>query len=255
MNILFTVCGRAGSKGVKNKNLKCLLGKPLVYYTMAAIELYIENFREFDIIHYCLNTDSKDLVNLVLNWNPDYYIINRTSHLAEDDVPNIAVITDCLTKADEYYKIDHDIVIDLDITSPLRTIQDIFNTVKKKKEDKTLDIVFSVTGARRNPFFNQVKENDDGTVSKVITSQYTARQQTPKIFDMNASIYVYESQFLKNNSSNMIFDGKCGIVEMYDSAVLDIDSEEDFLLMEVIAEYLFRNKLDYNKINNKIILS
>ena len=34
-NILITICGRAGSKGFKNKNLKTFLGTPLVYYTVA----------------------------------------------------------------------------------------------------------------------------------------------------------------------------------------------------------------------------
>ena len=42
MNILFTICGRAGSKGFKNKNLKEMNGVPLVYYTLAAIKAYIE---------------------------------------------------------------------------------------------------------------------------------------------------------------------------------------------------------------------
>ena len=42
MNVLFTICGRAGSKGFKNKNLKMFLGVPLVYYSIAAIALYIE---------------------------------------------------------------------------------------------------------------------------------------------------------------------------------------------------------------------
>ena len=42
MNILFTLCGRAGSKGVKGKNARDFLDVPLVWYSMANIVLYME---------------------------------------------------------------------------------------------------------------------------------------------------------------------------------------------------------------------
>ena len=49
MNILFTICGRSGSKGLKNKNLIKLNGIPLVYYTLSAIKLYQEAHPEDDV--------------------------------------------------------------------------------------------------------------------------------------------------------------------------------------------------------------
>ncbi len=57
MKILFTVCGRAGSKGFKNKNLKEMNGIPLVYYTLAVIRLFKDNHSD-DCITVALNTDS-----------------------------------------------------------------------------------------------------------------------------------------------------------------------------------------------------
>jgi CMP-N,N'-diacetyllegionaminic acid synthase len=248
MNILFTICGRAGSKGLKNKNLKMFFDKPLVYYTMSAIELYIEKYNISDTVHTCLNTDSKELVDLVTKRASHYFVINRDEKLAGDAVAKMAVIKDCLAKADAYYNILHDIVIDLDITSPLRTAGDIYNAIEYKKQYMDMDVFFSVTNARRNPYFNMVKQNADGTVSKICESNYTARQQAPEVFDMNASIYVYKSSFLKDNITNKIFDGKCGIIKMLDTAVLDIDSEEDFMLMETIANYLYENKVEFQEI-------
>ena len=57
MAILFTVCGRAGSKGFQSKNLKDFLGVPLVYYTLAAIRLWQQRAdEEIDVV---LNTDSE----------------------------------------------------------------------------------------------------------------------------------------------------------------------------------------------------
>lgn len=219
---------------------------------MAAIDLYIEKYNVSDTIHKCLNTDSKELIELVTSRSGDYFVINRDENLAGDVVAKMTVIKDCLVKTDNYYHISHDIIIDLDITSPLRTIKDIHAAIKKKKENRSIDIIFSVTTPRRNPYFNMVKQNNDGTVYKICDSNYTARQQAPKVFDMNASIYVYESGFLRKNQSNLLFDGICDIIEMYDTVVLDIDSEEDLIFMELIAKLLYEKKVEFKEIYNNV---
>ena len=64
MNILFTICGRAGSKGFKNKNLKEMRGVPLVFYTLATIKEYVERHNE-DRVTVALNTDSQTLVRVI----------------------------------------------------------------------------------------------------------------------------------------------------------------------------------------------
>ena len=64
---------------------------------------------------------------------------------------------------------------------------------------------------------------------------YTARQQAPALYDMNASIYAYSPDFLRKNRSGILFDERCTFIKMPDTGVLDTDSGRDFLLMEVIA--------------------
>ena len=67
MNILFTICGRAGSKGIKNKNIKDFLDKPLAFYSLSVIDLYLKNSSYLsDIV---LNTDSEELISMFEN-NP-----------------------------------------------------------------------------------------------------------------------------------------------------------------------------------------
>ena len=66
---------------------------------------------------------------------------------------------------------------------------------------------------------------------------FTSRQQAPVVYDMNASIYAYDGKFLAGSESDKLFDGRCSAVMMKDSAVLDIDSEEDFKLMEHLCKY------------------
>ena len=63
--LLITICGRAGSKGFKNKNLKTFCGHPLVYYSLSAAELFIKSHPELEV-DIALNTDSPALAGLVI---------------------------------------------------------------------------------------------------------------------------------------------------------------------------------------------
>lgn len=249
MNILFTICGRAGSKGFRNKNLKLFLDIPLVYYSVAAIALYIKSNSEKESnIDVVLNTDSEGLIRIVSEQKEvPIQVIYRESSLRGDTVPKVAVIKDCLIKMEAQGKKSYDMVVDLDITSPLRTVQDIENAIKRKRLREDTDVVFSVTEARRNPYFNMVKE-EQGFFLKVISSEYTARQQIPKLYDMNASIYAYSVTALRNKEPKTFFNDKCDAILMKDTGILDIDSEDDYQLMQVIADYLFSNDSGFREI-------
>ncbi|XJZ27079.1 cytidylyltransferase domain-containing protein [Bacillota bacterium Lsc_1132] len=248
MNILFTICGRAGSKGIKNKNLKDFLGYPLAYYTVSAIDL----FRKQNSDTHCdivLNTDSKDLIKLFQdNLKIKMDFIERDASLGLDNTPKIAVILNSLEIMKDRKEINYDMVVDLDITSPLRTAEDINNLIKQKISSEA-DVVFSVTESRRNPYFNMVKKTAEGYI-RVIESSYNTRQEAPKLYDMNASLYAYSPEFLV--SKRGIFEGKCDVIKMIDTGVLDLDHENDFELMQVIASYLFSKYPKFNEIKENI---
>lgn len=248
MNILFTICARAGSKGIKNKNLKRFLNFPLPFYTVSVIDLFVRNNPDinYDVV---LNTDSDELKYLFKNTIClDIDIIDRDSILSQDDTPKIAVVRNCMEMMKHRKGLDYDMIVDLDITSPLRTVSDLAGLIQKKMISKA-DIVFSVTNSRRNPFFNMVKKTDNG-YERVITSEFNARQEAPEIYDMNASLYAYSPNFLRSGKS--IFQGKCDIIKMFDTAVLDLDHENDFELMQVIAAYLFKNYTSFGEIQDNI---
>ena len=67
---------------------------------------------------------------------------------------------------------------------------------------------------------------------------------------MNASLYAYSPEFLKSGKN--IFEGNCDIIKMFDTAVLDLDHENDFEMMQAIARYLFNTKPDFNEIFLKV---
>ena len=91
-NVLFTICGRAGSKGCKNKNIREFLGKPLFEYTIKAI-------REFNKIYntnyqISVSTDSPEFIEMVEANHKDIFVINRSKKLAGDTVGKVEVIKD-----------------------------------------------------------------------------------------------------------------------------------------------------------------
>lgn len=241
MNILFTICGRAGSKGIKNKNIRDFLDIPLPLYTLSAIDLFLKNTNciKADIV---LNTDSEELRHIVEeNKMRPVAFVERKPELAGDNVSKVAVIRNSLEVMEFRQKHGYDMVVDLDITSPLRCVEDLENLILKK-QNIDCDVVFSVTGARRNPYYNMVQKTEKG-YQRVIASKYVSRQMSAQVYDMNASMYAYEPFFLK--SGKELFDAYCEIIHMYDTAVLDLDCESDFELMQVIAQYLFNTKEKY----------
>lgn len=249
MRILFTICGRAGSKGIKNKNIRLFNGKMLPYYSISAIDLFLKKTEkeiEYDIV---LNTDSKELMDIMKNngMRP-IELIEREPALGGDTVGKIAVILDCLNQMEERKHTKYDAVVDLDITSPLRTVADVENLINTHFK-KGADVTTSVTTARRNPYFNQLKKSEHG-YKKVIESNFTARQQACEVFDMNASLYAYKPDFLRTGKG--VLDGYVECIEMYDTGILDLDHENDFELMEIIAKYLYENKDEFGEINNNI---
>lgn len=249
--LLITICGRAGSKGFKNKNLKVFCEKPLVYYTLSAASLF-KAARPDVQVDICLNTDSQALADLVAAKYPEVVFLPRGEALGGDTVPKMAVFQDSLARMEEKNGCTYDYVMDLDITSPLRTAKDVQNAFEMKAARPDLDLVFSVTESRRNPCFNMVRDCGDHVEKGIDNANYTARQQAPVFYDVNASIYVFRRDFLANNTTGILWDGKIGVSKMLDTGVLDIDSEEDFLLMEVIAGHLFKTLPEFAQVRDNI---
>jgi CMP-N,N'-diacetyllegionaminic acid synthase len=92
--------------------------------------------------------------------------------------------------------------------------------------------VFSVTEAHRNPYFNMVEEGKDGFVRLVKEGCFSTRQAAPKVYDMNASIYVWWKNILKEGKK--IFLKKTKAYVMPKERSIDIDDELDFRIAEFL---------------------
>ena len=243
-SLLFTICGRAGSKGLKSKNCLDLSDLPLVLYSISVIDLFKK--QSDDSVTIALNTDSDELRHIVES-KYDITIVPRKIDIADDNSSKYEVIKDSHNHlVDQNKRFDY--IIDLDITSPLRTLKDLVNIVNTIA-DSDYDCVCSVVESRRNPYFNMVERVGD-SVKLVKPANYTARQQTPKVYDLNASMYAFKPQYLQEHHS--IFEGNLGMVEMQDYCVLDIDSSEDYEWMQLIHKALLKKDSEIQDVYNNI---
>ena len=183
MNVLCTICARAGSKGLKNKNIKNLNGKPLIFYTIdQAIKSKIFN-------KIVVSTDSKIIRNIALKYGANSLSL-RSEDLSNDLTAKIDVIKDVHKESEIFFNQNFDHIIDLDVTSPLRNISDIKKSYLSFIKNNS-DNLLSVCEARKNPYFNMI-EFQNGKIQRVKSLKYNihARQQAPQVYEMNASIYI-----------------------------------------------------------------
>ncbi|MCL2538815.1 MAG: acylneuraminate cytidylyltransferase family protein [Oscillospiraceae bacterium] len=252
MNVLVTVCARAGSKGVRGKNVRDFLRFPIGYYSLAAYDLFYNRYSaQYGYVLFALNTDSDDLVKQFSRTAVEHVVIPRKAPLAGDRVSKIDVVRDTLAEAETVAGKEFDFIVDIDLTSPLRKAVDIKNVLDTLINSPGADIALSLTGSRRNPYFNQLVRGPNGFLTTAIQSNFIARQQAPEVFDANASLYAYRPFYLKNDSG-IFLNAKLVGSMMEDTGILDIDSERDFRLMEIIARFLFETDPAYGEVREHI---
>lgn len=116
-------------------------------------------------------------------------------------------------------------------TAPLRHAEDIDQCLDMH-ENSDADVVVTVTAAHRNPYFNMVRGHDDGTVSVVIPSTATRRQDAPVVYDMATVAYVADTGFVLTHDG--LFEGRVRMVEVPRERAIDIDTALDLRLAECL---------------------
>jgi CMP-N-acetylneuraminic acid synthetase len=235
--ILLTIAARGGSKGVKDKNIRPLAGLPLIAYSvLQAIE-----WGKADKI--VCTTDSKKIASIAKEYGADIPFM-RPRKLANDIVGKIEVLRHCLKNVEDIYKKKFEIIVDLDVSAPIRKVSDIDNVVTLFKQKRPLSI-FSVTRSRKSPYFNMVEKAEDGfykLVKRNNSSLFLRRQDVPPVYDMNASIYVYNRKYLLDTNTRTAISNNSLIWIMDETSAFDIDTELDFQIVDFLIS---TNKINY----------
>ena len=225
--VICVIPARGGSKGVPRKNIKKLAAKPLIAYTIeqALQSQYIDRT--------IVSTEDKEIADISKQYGAEVPFM-RPDALSGDQVATVDVLLHTINWLEEEEKYNFDILVLLHTTAPLREIKDIDSCIEMLQSTKA-DNVFSVTEAHRNPYFNMVEIDKQGTVKLVKEGAFSTRQSAPKVYDLNASIYVWWKDILKKEKK--LFLAGCKIYVMPKERSVDIDDDLDFR----IAEYLLKN--------------
>lgn len=239
MNFLITICARGGSKGIPRKNIKDLNGLPLIAYS---INLAKQFASEFGNVTIALSTDSDEIREVAAQYGLST-TYNRADFLSGDDVGKIDVIRDILLFEEKSRDIHFDYVLDLDVTSPLRNLEDLkkaYEIISGNEQGLTL---FSVSPAARSPYFNMVEVKNDGFYSQVKKTEGTllTRQSAPLVYDLNASFYFYRRSFFGLGFKGVITDKS--LIYIVPHLCFDLDHLVDF---EFLSYLLANNKLDFD---------
>ena len=222
-----TVCARGGSQGLPGKNIRLLLGKPLIAYTIEQALAHPLIDRVF------VSTDSPQIASVARDVGADVPFL-RPEVMATNTAPKMPVIEHLVDWVVNYVGPIQRIV-DLDPTSPLRYPSDI--TACLELLDSDTDVVITGCQATKNPYFNMVEPTSNGSVHLVKTTPggVSARQAAPPVYSMNASIYCWHFHSLTKG----LWNGRTRLHVMPRERSIDIDEPIDFRLVELLMAERF----------------
>ena len=219
------ICARAGSRGIKNKNIKKFKGKPLIAHPIQ-LARKIKKFKSISV-----STESKKIANISKYYGADVPFI-RSKKLSTSKVNEWDVWEDFVKKKN--LKKKDDILVILPTTSPFRKKKDVEKCISLYKK-KIYDYVMVITKASHNPYFNMVKKNNDKLIKICMPfdKKIVRRQDAPKIFNITTVCYVVSAKFVLSKKS-VFKTGKIGAVEIPYERSLDLDTEFDLKIANLL---------------------
>lgn len=224
--IIAIIPARSGSKGIKDKNIKQLNGKPLIAYT---IEAAIKSNVFEDVL---VSTDSESYKKIAEKYGA-WVPFLRSNKLSQDVTTTNDVIEDVLIELKNNGK-EYDSLMVLQPTSPLRDEQDIINAVKLFY-DKNANSVISMCECEHSPIFTK-ELNDQMELDGFLDGLKSVRRQDIKKFHrLNGAIYLMNVNYFLEYKNYYEKDSYAYI--MSNNRSVDIDQELDFYLAETIIKY------------------
>jgi CMP-N-acetylneuraminic acid synthetase len=211
MKIVSLITARGGSKGIPNKNIIDVNGKPLISYSISAS-------LDSDVDETWVSTDS-DKIKMVSE-ECGSKVIDRPKHLADDiSMPDDSLLH--FAKNNNF-----DILVFIQPTSPMIKSEYINKGIKMIKSDK-YDSVFTATKEHWIPRWDKNVQPVDWNIHK-----RPRRQDKPELYTENGMFYITKRESLL--LSNLRYSGRKGIVEIPLTDSFQVDSEEDLELIRKI---------------------
>lgn len=225
--VLAVIPARGGSKGIPKKNIAPVAGKPLISYTTELTQ----NLPWLDAT--VVSTDSEEIAEVAAK-TPGVGIIWRPDELSGDRIGDHPVLRHALLAQEEQTGERYDIVLMLQPTSPLRTINDVEDCITTLQEGGW-DAVWSVseTELTYHPR-KQLALAPNGKLDFVIPGGHAivARQELEPVVHRNGVCYAFTRDFLVGSESTYSVDRTSAIVTP--GGHISIDTPGDLAAVEKI---------------------
>ena len=214
---------RGGSKGLPNKNIKLLNGKPLIAYTIEAA------LQAKEISRVIVSTDYENIKEVALQYGAEIPFL-RPNFLATDSSSSFDVFKYTINRLEEEENIVIDNFVVLQPTSLLRTSKHIDEAISLFRE-KEAKAVVSYCKEYHSIFWHK-KIDKQGKIVNLFEGDYEKnRQEIEETYFPNGAIYIFNKNFL---FTTMDYNRDCYAYIMDRKYSIDIDTIDDFLYAEFL---------------------
>ena len=222
------VFARGGSKGVPRKALRDVGGRPLLN---RAIEQAL-SCNQIEAVY--VSTDDEEYASCAEQAGAQVPFL-RPAHLATDEVAELEAWRHLLSHL-EGVGIEPETLVSIPPTAPLRSTHDI-EAALDRYEQSGADIVVSASRSNHSPAFNMMLVGDDGWAQLVNESERKVirRQDAPVIWNLTTVVYVSRVKYVK--STPHLFSGRVALSEVPPERALDIDSEFDLHVADLVLRH------------------
>lgn len=225
MKTLAIIPARAGSKGIPNKNLRMLAGRPLVAWS-------IQHARDAKLVdRVIVSTDGEEIAAEAKKWGADVPFMRPAEISGDRASTELAMIHAVEMLAKNGYH--PDLVMLLQATSPLRSPGAVDRAIRLLMESKADSLV---SGTEIHPFLWRNVRNGEAMYD---FHKRPMRQDIPeaeRLYEENGSIYIVRTEILLRDKCRL--GGKIVIFPMSSREKIDLDTLDDFAVAEAVFHRL-----------------
>jgi len=222
--VIAIIPARKGSKGLPGKNIKDLIGKPMIAYSIE------EALKSKHITEVVISTDCKEIEEVAVQYGAKSPFL-RPEYLATDNAKAIDNYIYVIDRINKEFGYDVKDFVVLQPTSPLRKVEDIDGSIELFKV-KSADSVISYT-EEHHPIEWHKYITDEGKFENIFEERLMNRQEIKKSYFPNGAVFVFDYEFIKQGK---YFSDNSYAYIMPRFRSVDVDTIEDFKYIEFLMK-------------------
>lgn len=237
IKILGIIPARGGSKGVPRKNIKLLAGNPLLYYVLnAALQSTL-------LTHVVVSSEDSEILNIAEKIGGKEVVLKRPQQLAEDTTPDVPMLQHAVRELETKENIKFDYVVQLHVTTPFLTSNDIDTALAKLLQNSDADSVvsvFQVNSYHPSKLKKIIENRLEQYVEQFEEKTTSRRQDVQSVYKRNGGIYASKRHVIMD--LERVWGDYVIPYIMPDDKSLEIDSPTDFLLADLLMSHLHKSQ-------------